>query len=72
MRLSFRVVLAVVATLTVSMAVSADSECYTGYHVCDSDADCCPGYECTSKIGPRHGSISTKKDVCRSSSNELQ
>ncbi|KAG1740688.1 hypothetical protein EDB19DRAFT_1708487 [Suillus lakei] len=44
MRLSF--VLAIVAALTAFMAVSADSECYTAGGFCNSDKDCCHGYEC--------------------------
>jgi len=43
MHLTFRVVLAVVA-LTVSMTVSAS--CQDGGLICNSTADCCPGYKC--------------------------
>ncbi|KAG2040805.1 hypothetical protein BDR03DRAFT_948568 [Suillus americanus] len=47
MRLTFRVVLAVVAALTVSMAVNAqDSGCITDGNFCNSDADCCAGSGC--------------------------
>jgi hypothetical protein len=46
MHLSFRVVLAVVAALTVSMAVSADSECGSTGDLCNTQKDCCNGYEC--------------------------
>jgi hypothetical protein len=43
MRLTFRVILAVLAALTVSMTVSA---CNDGGLICNSAADCCPGYKC--------------------------
>ncbi|KAG2754294.1 hypothetical protein P692DRAFT_20827806 [Suillus brevipes Sb2] len=46
MHLSFRVVLAAIATLTVSMAVNADSECQSTDGLCATQKDCCPGYEC--------------------------
>ncbi|KAG1752242.1 hypothetical protein EDB19DRAFT_1672974 [Suillus lakei] len=44
MRLSF--VLAIVAALTASMVVSADSECYPAGSPCSSDTDCCHDYYC--------------------------
>jgi hypothetical protein len=47
MHLPFRVVLAAIATLTVSMAVNADSECQSTGDLCNiSKKDCCHGYEC--------------------------
>lgn len=46
MHLSFRVVLTVVAALTMSMTVSADTECYSEGALCNSKADCCNGYDC--------------------------
>lgn len=48
MHLSFRVVLAVVAALTVSMTVNADTDtkCHSKGGLCNSKADCCHGYEC--------------------------
>ncbi|KAG2040390.1 hypothetical protein BDR03DRAFT_948622 [Suillus americanus] len=52
MRLSFRVVLAAVTALTVSMAVSADSQCYSHGHLCNSRKDCCDGYQCVAVLDP--------------------
>lgn len=47
MHLSFRVVLAAVAALTSSMAVSAHSECLSIGSLCESKPkDCCKGSEC--------------------------
>ncbi|KAG1784483.1 uncharacterized protein HD556DRAFT_232175 [Suillus plorans] len=44
MRPSFRVVLAVVAALAVSMVVSADGECQLISWPCESSEDCCRGF----------------------------
>ncbi|KAG1737778.1 hypothetical protein EDB19DRAFT_1829369 [Suillus lakei] len=47
MRLSF--VLAVVAALTASMSVSAETACA---EYCLSTADCCPNYQCVETVSP--------------------
>ncbi|KAG2366469.1 hypothetical protein BDR07DRAFT_1396091 [Suillus spraguei] len=52
MRLAFQVVLAIFAALTVSMVVSADSECQYG-SLCNSKADCCLGYNCVLMNNPK-------------------
>ncbi|KAG1726562.1 hypothetical protein EDD22DRAFT_853526 [Suillus occidentalis] len=66
MHLSFRVVLAAIAALTVSMAVSANTECYPSGHLCNSKAECCSGYNCVPVLDPQvdeHYSLTTKIDV---------
>ncbi|KAG2359399.1 hypothetical protein BDR07DRAFT_1415099 [Suillus spraguei] len=47
MRPSFQVVLAVIAALTVSMTVSADSQCTAPGDFCTVDKDeCCSDFQC--------------------------
>ncbi|KAG2365643.1 hypothetical protein BDR07DRAFT_1398273 [Suillus spraguei] len=50
MRPSFQVVLAIIAALTVSMTVSADTECHTAGRDCEFNYDCCRGYRCNKEI----------------------
>ncbi|KAG2753005.1 hypothetical protein P692DRAFT_20723762 [Suillus brevipes Sb2] len=59
MHLSFRVVLAAIAALTVSMAVSADTECYSSGQLCSSKAQCCSGYNCVPVLDTRFDEVST-------------
>ncbi|KAG2352284.1 hypothetical protein BDR07DRAFT_1438378, partial [Suillus spraguei] len=49
MRPSFQVVLAIIAALTVSMTVSADTECHTAGRDCEFNYDCCRGYRCNKR-----------------------
>ncbi|KAG2343478.1 hypothetical protein BDR05DRAFT_989852 [Suillus weaverae] len=72
MRLTFRVVLAVVAALTVFMTVSADvtDGCILPGYFCNTDADCCPGYGCDlglvdvyDLLTHRRGSLTTDGDM---------
>ncbi|KAG2086541.1 uncharacterized protein F5147DRAFT_728897, partial [Suillus discolor] len=58
MRLSFRVVLAVVAALTASIADSADSECHTADGLCTTNHDCCRGYICMPIALPERDEVS--------------
>ncbi|KAG2108412.1 uncharacterized protein F5147DRAFT_694844, partial [Suillus discolor] len=55
MLLSFRVVLAVAAALTASMAVSA---CHTAGGLCATSHDCCRGYKCVSVALPERDEVS--------------
>ncbi|KAG2365396.1 hypothetical protein BDR07DRAFT_1398974, partial [Suillus spraguei] len=51
MRPSFRVVLAVIAALTVSMIVSADSQCTAPGDFCTMGEDqCCSGFQCVPEL----------------------
>ncbi|KAG2354094.1 hypothetical protein BDR07DRAFT_1398317 [Suillus spraguei] len=51
MRPSFRVVFAVIAALTVSMIVSADSQCTAPGDYCTMDKDqCCSGFKCVPEL----------------------
>lgn len=63
MHLSFRVVLAGIAALTVSMAVSADTECYSSGHLCSSKADCCPSYNCIPVLNLQFDEVSTSSFI---------
>ncbi|KAG1847877.1 hypothetical protein DFJ58DRAFT_797197 [Suillus subalutaceus] len=58
MRLCFQVVLAVVAALTVSMAVSAESECHSDDHLCNTDKDCCNDSVCVAVFDPHVDEVS--------------
>ncbi|KIK41856.1 hypothetical protein CY34DRAFT_805554 [Suillus luteus UH-Slu-Lm8-n1] len=59
MHLSFRVVLAAVAALTVSMAVSADSaKCGLSGDFCNTQKDCCHSYECIEVINRHFDEVS--------------
>ncbi|KIK38774.1 hypothetical protein CY34DRAFT_808999, partial [Suillus luteus UH-Slu-Lm8-n1] len=59
MYLSFRVVLAAVAALTVSMAVSADSaKCGSTGVLCNTKKDCCHDYDCIQVFDYRFDEVS--------------
>jgi hypothetical protein len=63
MHLSFRVVLAAIAALTVSMAVSADTECYSTGELCSSKADCCSGFSCVPVLDLKFDEVSTSSFI---------
>ncbi|KAG2340342.1 hypothetical protein BDR05DRAFT_541482 [Suillus weaverae] len=63
MHLSFRVVLAVVAALTVSMAVSADSDCFSTGHLCNTNKDCCHDHICVAVTDPHFDEVSTSSFI---------
>lgn len=63
MHLSFRVVLTVVAALTMSMTVSADTECNSKDALCSSKADCCHGYDCVPVLDLQFDEVSMSSSI---------